>query len=109
MKALVRHVATTGLIAALSAAGSAQTSRAASEAAATGGKTLERGAGKQSAGSAEPTGNRDRKRMPSAAPAHDSASAPSGTVPENRARGVPSDEAVTRGGPENPSGLKKPD
>jgi hypothetical protein len=109
MKALVRHAAAAALMTALAAAGSAQTSRAASEPEATGGKTPEPGADKRSAGPATSTKNGDRKRLPGAAPANHSASAPFGTVPDNRTTGVPSDEGMTRGGPENPSGLKKPD
>lgn len=50
--------------------------------------------------------------MPGAVRAPRYASAASGrreTAPDNRGTSAPADQGVTRGGPENPSGLKKPD
>jgi hypothetical protein len=103
IEALVRPLAAAAVMSACTATGFAQNSPAAPRAGASSAATAAAGAGKRSG---------DRRRPPGALPADRGAAAAS---PRNRGPDagpgteVSGDGGITRGGPENPSGLKKPD
>jgi hypothetical protein len=101
MEVLFKSFAAAALMSIFAATGSAQNTGAARS-----------GAGMRGASVAEAPQNDDRPRVPGAIRAPHSGSAASGrreTAPDNRGASAPTDQGVTRGGPENPSGLKKPD
>jgi hypothetical protein len=102
MKVLFKSFAAAALMSTLAATGSAQNTGAAREAGASGVGAAHSGVSQSG----------DRPRMPGASHAPNSASAASGrreTAADNRGASAPTDQGMTRGGPENPSGLKKPD
>lgn len=113
MKVLFKGFAAAALMLTFAATGSAQNSGAAREAGVSGVGPARAGAGMRGASVAETSPGGDRSRMPGAIRAPHSASGASGrreTAPDNRGASAPAaDQGVTRGGPENPSGLKKPD
>jgi len=112
MKTLFKSFATAALMLAFAATASAQNSGAAREMGVSGAGTARAGASTRGVSVAETSPGGDRSRMPGTTGAPHSASAASGrpwTTPENHGASAPDDHGVTRGGPDNPSGLKKPD
>ncbi len=100
---LVRILAAAAVMSACMATGFAQNSPAAPRAGASSAATSDAGAGRRSG---------DRRRLPGTPPVDRGATAasPRNRVPDaGRGTEIPVDGGTTRGGPENPSGLKKPD
>jgi hypothetical protein len=113
MKVLFKSFAVAALLLIFAGTGSAPNSGAARETGVGGVGMARAGAGMRDANVAETSPGGDRPRMPGAIRAPHSASAAFGrreTAPDNHGASAPAaDQGVTRGGPENPSGLKKPD
>jgi hypothetical protein len=112
MEVLFKSFAAAALMSIFAATGTAQNTGAAREAGASGGGAARWGAAMRGASVGEAPQGDDRPRVPGAIRAPHSGSAASGrreTAPDNRGASAPTDQGVTRGGPENPSGLKKPD
>ncbi len=112
MEVLFKRFVAAALLSTFAATGSAQNSGATREAGGSGPGAARPGAGMPGASVAEAPQGGDRPRTPGAVRAPHSASAASGQrepAPDNRGASMPTGQGVTRGGPENPSGLKKPD
>ncbi len=106
MNVLLKSFVAAALISTFAATGSAQKTGAARETGASGSGTA------RAAGVSQAPQGGDRPRMPDAIRAPQFASTASGrptTKSGSRGASAPTDQGVTRGGPENPSGLKKPD
>jgi hypothetical protein len=112
MKVIFKSFAAAVLMSTFATSGFAQNTDAAREAGASGIGVAHSGAGMRGTSVAQASQSDDRPRAPAAVRAPHSASAASGrreTAPDNRGASAPADQGMTRGGPENPSGLKKPD
>jgi hypothetical protein len=112
MKVLFKSFAAAALMPIFATSGFAQDTGAAREPGASGVDAVRSAVEMGGISVAQASQSGDRPRPPAAVRAPHAASATSGqreTAPDNRGASAPADQGVTRGGPENPSGLKKPD
>lgn len=111
MKVLFNVFAAAVLISTVAGTVSAQNPGAARETQASGSAPASTAAKMRGASVPQASRGRDQKRVPDAILAPQSASMTPGlpTTESSRVTSAPTEQGVTRGGPENPSGLKKPD